>query len=123
MRVMLKSKIHRATITDTNMAYEGSIGIDSCLLREADLLPYEQVHVLDITNGSRFETYAVQEPEGSGRVAVYGAAARLVAPGDTVIILGYQVVTEEEARSIHPRVVHVDAANAPLTSTVASLSS
>ena len=71
MRVMLKSKIHRATITHTNMAYEGSIGLDSRLLREADLLPYEQVHVLDITNGNRFETYAIQEPEGSGRVVVY----------------------------------------------------
>lgn len=123
MRVMLKSKIHGATITETNLAYEGSIGIDDRLLREADLLPYEQVHVLDVTNGNRFETYAIQEPEGYGRVAVYGAAARLVAPGDTVIVLGYQVVTEEEAALVHPRIVHVDGANVPIVPIAISLSS
>ncbi|MPZ15526.1 MAG: aspartate 1-decarboxylase, partial [Chloroflexi bacterium] len=77
MRVMLKSKIHRATITETNLDYEGSIGIDAALLRRASLLPYEQVHVLNVTNGARFETYAIEEPAKSGRIVVYGAAAHL----------------------------------------------
>lgn len=114
LRIMLKSKIHRATVTHVDVDYEGSIGIDADLLDAADLLPFEQVHVLDITNGARFETYVMEEPAGCGRIALYGAAGRLVSPGDLVIILGYGVVTEGDARGMHPRVVHVDAHNALL---------
>lgn len=116
MRIVLKSKIHRVRVTDTDLDYEGSIGIDSRLMREADLLPYEQVHVLNVSNGARFETYVIEEPEGSGRVTVFGAAARLTARGDTLIILSYQVATEEEAQKASPRVILVDANNAPVTS-------
>lgn len=112
--MMLKSKIHRATITHTDVDYEGSIGIDMDLLRAADILPYEQVHVLDITSGNRFETYAMEEPAGSGRVGVYGAAARLVKPGDLVIVLGYRLLSEGEAGDALPRFVYVDARNALL---------
>lgn len=114
MRIILKSKIHRAVITDTDLNYEGSIGLDARLMAAADLLPYEQVHVLDITNGARFETYVIEEPADSGRVVIYGAAARLVVPGDLAIILSYQVMPEEEARAVEPRVVAVDARNTPL---------
>lgn len=115
MRIVLKSKIHRATITNTDLHYEGSIGIDASLLREADILPYEQVHVLDIDRGSRFETYAIEEPAGSGQIAIYGAAAQLVAPGDLVIIMSYQVVDDEAARAAQPRVVVVSSDNRPLS--------
>ncbi len=110
---MLKSKIHRATITVVDADYEGSIGIDARLLEAADILPFEQVHVLDITNGNRFETFAIPEPVGSGTIGVYGAAARLVARGDLVIILAYGLVAEDEARDVEPRLVFVNAANAP----------
>lgn len=114
MRIMLKSKIHRARITGTNVDYEGSIGIDAELLRAADLLPFEQVHVLDITNGHRFETYVIEGPAGSGCIEIYGAAARLVEPSDLVIILSYRLATEDEARAAQPQIVHVDAHNAPI---------
>ena len=117
---MLKSKIHRATVTDVNRDYEGSIGIDGELLRTVDLLPFEQVHVLDITNGNRFETYVIEEPEGSRRIGVYGAAAHLVAPGDLVIILAYNLVPEGEAADVHPRVLVLDASNKPRTVVVAA---
>ena len=117
---MLKSKIHRATVTDVNRDYEGSIGIDGELLRTVDLLPFEQVHVLDITNGNRFETYVIEEPEGSRRIGVYGAAAHLVAPGDLVIILAYNLIPEEEAADVHPRVLVLDASNKPRTVVVAA---
>ena len=109
MRIMLRSKIHRATITDCNIAYEGSITIDRKLLEEADILPYEQVQVLDIDNGARFTTYAIEG--GSGEICVNGAAARLVAPGDLVIILSYCHLKDEEARTFKPTIVHVDANN------------
>ena len=110
MRVMLKSKIHRARITDANIGYEGSISIDMKLMLEADILPYEQVHVLDVDNGSRFTTYAIEG--GSGEICVNGAAARLVAIGDTVIILSYCHLEEEEARNFTPKLVYVDSKNA-----------
>jgi aspartate 1-decarboxylase len=106
---MLKSKIHRATVTDANLNYEGSITVDEALLEAADILPYESVHVLDVNNGTRLQTYAI--PGGPGQVCINGAAARLVAPGDIVIVITYAQVSEEEARSIRPRVVHVDARN------------
>jgi aspartate 1-decarboxylase len=112
MRNMLKSKIHRATVTDANIDYEGSITIDRKLMAEADILPYEQVHVLNINNGARFSTYAIQGEEGSGEICLNGAAARLAAKGDLVIILTYCDVSEEEARDYKPRLVYVDAKNA-----------
>src|SRR4030042_4638536 len=107
MRMMLKSKIHRATVTDANINYEGSITIDSKLLKAADILPYEQVHVLNINNGARFTTYAIEGKEGSGDICLNGAAARLGVKGDVVIILTYAQVPEEEVKNYRPRVVHV----------------
>ncbi len=109
MRVMLKSKIHRARVTETNINYEGSISIDRKLMKEADIIPYEQVHVLDVNNGARFATYAIEG--GPGEICLNGAAARMVATGDTVIILTYTNVEEDEARSYAPRLVYVDANN------------
>ena len=109
MRIMLKSKIHRAHITDCNIDYEGSITIDRKLMEEADILPYEQVQVLDINNGSRFTTYAIEG--GPGEICVNGAAARLVSLGDLVIILSYCHLNDEEARTFRPKLVHVDASN------------
>ena len=112
MRIMLKSKIHRARVTDANIDYEGSITIDKKLLEEADILPYERVEVLNINNGARFSTYAIEGDRDSGEICLNGAAARLVARGDTVIILSYCHVAEAEARDFMPRLVYVDAKNA-----------
>lgn len=112
MRTMLKSKIHRATVTDANLDYEGSIAIDRLLMEAADILPYEMVHVLNVNNGARLQTYAIEGERGSGEICINGAAARLVSKGDTVIILSYIAVGEEEARSIEPKLVYVDEQNA-----------
>lgn len=112
MRIMLKSKIHRATVTDGNIDYEGSITIDKKLMAKADILPYEQVQVLNINTGARFNTYAIEGQEGSGDICLNGAAARLAVKGDTVIILSYCHVSDEEALNLTPKVVHVDAKNA-----------
>ena len=112
MRTMLKSKIHRATVTDANLGYEGSITIDRVLMEAADILPYEMVHVLNVNNGARLQTYAIEGERGSGEICINGAAARLVSKGDTVIILSYIAVGEEEARSIEPKLVYVDEQNA-----------
>lgn len=112
MRIMLKSKIHRAQITETNIDYEGSITIDTNLMEVADILPYEQVQVLNINNGARFATYAIEGEAGSGAICLNGAAARLAVKGDTVIILTYCHVEEEEARNFTPKLVYVDAQNA-----------
>ena len=111
MRTMLKSKIHRARVTDGNIAYEGSITIDKKLMEAADILPYEQVHILNINNGARFNTYAIEGKENSGEICLNGAAARLVAKGDIVIILTYHDVEEEGFQDYHPRLVYVDAQN------------
>jgi aspartate 1-decarboxylase len=111
MRTMLKSKIHRARVTDGNIAYEGSITIDKKLMEAADILPYEQVQILNINNGARFSTYAIEGKENGGDICLNGAAARLVAKGDIVIILTYCDVEEEKARNYHPRLVYVDAEN------------
>lgn len=111
MRSMLKSKIHRARVTDGNIAYEGSITIDKKLMEAADILPYEEVHILNINNGARFQTYAIEGPENEGDICLNGAAARLVARDDIVIILTYSDMSEEEARNYHPRLVYVDAQN------------
>lgn len=109
MRVMLKGKIHRATVTDCNVNYEGSITIDRKLMQAADILPYEQVHVLDVNSGARLSTYAIEGE--AGEICLNGAAARLVGKGDIVIILAYTDMTEEAARNHHPRLVYVDAKN------------
>ena len=114
MRIMLKSKIHRARITQLDIDYEGSITIDKGLMEEADILPYEQVQVLNLHNSARFATYAIEGERGSGEICINGAAARLVARGDKVIILAYKVVSDEEARSSHPSLVYVDESNEPL---------
>jgi aspartate 1-decarboxylase len=112
MRIMLKSKIHRAHVTEANIDYEGSITIDSKLMKEADILPYEEVHMLNVNNGARFSTYAIEGKEGEGEICVNGAAARLAMKGDIVIILTYNHVTDEEAPKVTPKVVHVDIQNA-----------
>ena len=112
MRIMLKSKIHRARVTDSNIDYEGSITIDKKLMAEADILPYEQVQVLNINNGARFSTYAIEGREDSGEICLNGAAARLAVKSDTVIILSYCHVSDEAAHNFTPKVVHVDAKNA-----------
>ncbi len=111
MRIMLKSKIHRVRITEANIDYEGSITIDKQLMEAADILPYEQVHVLDVNNGSRFTTYAIEGERGSGCICVNGAAARLVAKGDTAIILTYTNVEESETIGYQPKLVYVDVKN------------
>ena len=108
-RVMLKSKIHRATVTDCDLHYVGSITIDPELLEAADMLEYEQVHVVDVDNGARFETYAIEGERG--QICLNGAAARLVAPGDKVIIITYADYERAELESYVPRVVHVDGRN------------
>ena len=110
-RTMMKSKIHRATVTDANLNYVGSITVDTDLLEAADILPYEQVFVLNINTGARFETYAIEGPAGKGDICLNGAAARLAQPGDLVIVLTYAQYDEAEARGFEPTVVHVDASN------------
>jgi aspartate 1-decarboxylase len=110
-RRMLKSKIHRAVVTDANLHYVGSITIDPDLLEAADILEHEQVAVVDIDNGARFETYTIAGRRGSGDMCLNGAAARLVSPGDRVIVISYAEYDEAELRDHQPLVVHVDPAN------------
>jgi aspartate 1-decarboxylase len=110
-RQMLKSKIHRARITDSDLHYVGSITIDADLLDAADILEHELVHVLDVDNGARFETYTIAGERGSGEVKVNGAAARLVHTGDTVIVVSYAAYDERELESYEPTVVHVNSRN------------
>ena len=109
-RTMLKSKIHRATVTGSDLHYVGSITIDPDLLEAADILAHEQVHVVDVDNGARFETYTIAGERGSGTVQVNGAAARLVHRGDTIIVISYAQYDSAELRDHEPRVVHVEAA-------------
>jgi aspartate 1-decarboxylase len=111
MRVMLKSKIHRATVTQADLDYVGSVAIDTALMEAADLLEGEQVVIADITNGARLETYVIPAPRGSGTITINGAAAHLVHQGDLVIIMSYSMLDDAEARAWKPRVVHVDASN------------
>jgi aspartate 1-decarboxylase len=115
MRTMLKSKIHRARVTDANIDYEGSVTIDRNLMAAADILPYEEVHVLNINNGARFTTYAIEGEAGSGDICLNGAAARLAVKGDLVIILTYTQVPEEQLENYHPRLVFVNEKNAIVT--------
>ena len=110
-RTMLKSKIHRARVTDCDLHYIGSITVDPLLLEAADILAHEQVAVLDIDNGARFETYTIEGERGSGELKLNGAAARLVARGDTVIVISYASYDEAELERYAPTVVHVDADN------------
>ena len=111
MRTMLKGKIHRARVTDANLHYEGSVTLDPVLMEAADLLPYEQVHLLNIDNGNRLTTYVIEGERGSGQVVVNGAAAHLIHRGDTIIILSYVALPDDEARRLEPRLVYVDEAN------------
>jgi aspartate 1-decarboxylase len=108
---MLKSKIHRATVTQADLHYVGSVTLDRDLMDAADLLPGEQVVIVDIDNGARLETYVIEGPRGSGVIGINGAAARLVHEGDLVIIISYATVTDAEARTLRPKVVFVDADN------------
>ncbi|MEA2171245.1 MAG: aspartate 1-decarboxylase [Solirubrobacteraceae bacterium] len=110
-RTMLKSKIHRATVTASDLHYVGSITIDPDLLEAADILEHEQVAVVDVDNGARFETYTIVGERGSGEIQVNGAAARLVHDGDTIIVISYAQYTREELEHYEPRVVHVDREN------------
>ena len=111
MRIMMKSKIHRATVTQADLDYVGSVTLDAALMEAADLLEGEQVAIVDITNGARIETYAIPGERGSGVIGINGAAAHLVHPGDLVIIMSYALVTDAEARALEPKVVHVDEKN------------
>jgi aspartate 1-decarboxylase len=114
MRHMLKSKLHRAVVTEANLDYEGSITIDAELMTAVDILPYEQVEVYNITNGDRFTTYAIEGPAASGIICINGAAAHRATVGDRVIVCAYRTVRDEEAPSVAPRVVVLDEANRPL---------
>ena len=111
MRIMMKSKIHRATVTQADLHYVGSVTLDAKLMEAADLLEGEQVAIVDITNGARLETYVIEGQRGSGVIGINGAAAHLVQPGDLVIIISYAGMEDAQARSFRPRVVHVDDKN------------
>ena len=113
-RTLFKSKIHRATVTGTDLDYEGSISLDRDLIEAADLLPSEKVQVLNLSTGDRLETYVIEAPPGSGEVRLNGPAARTALPGDRVIVVSYAEYDEEEARQHRPRVVRVDADNRPV---------
>jgi aspartate 1-decarboxylase len=107
----MKSKIHRATVTQADLDYVGSVTLDAALMEAADLLDGEQVAIVDVTNGARIETYVIPGPRGSGVIGINGAAAHLVHPGDLVIIMSYAMLDDAEARALKPRVVHVDGRN------------
>ena len=111
LRTVCRSKIHGATVTEANIHYTGSLTVDAQLMRAADLVPYEQVHVVDITNGARVVTYCIEGPPGSGTICVNGAAARLVTAGDQIIILAYAHVTSEELEQLAPKIVMLDEQN------------
>lgn len=108
---LMKAKIHRATVTEADLEYEGSITVDRSLLQESGILPYEQVHVYDVNNGNRFVTYAIEAPAQSGTICVNGAAARLVQKGDRLIIVAYAQMSDEEAKTYKPRVLLMDEGN------------
>ncbi len=110
-RFMLNSKIHRAKITDANLHYEGSLSLDLCLIEAANLLPFEKIEVYNVSNGARFSTYVIPAPRYSGEVRLNGAAARLGAPGDLIIIASYALYEEEELKEYKPILVYVDENN------------
>ncbi|MEV5505678.1 aspartate 1-decarboxylase [Streptomyces orinoci] len=111
-RTMMKSKIHRATVTQADLHYVGSLTIDGDLMAAADLLPGEKVDIVDINNGARLSTYVIEGPRGSGVIGINGAAARLISPGDLVIVIAYGSMDDAEAKTFEPRVVFVDERNA-----------
>ncbi|TQS25766.1 aspartate 1-decarboxylase [Microbispora sp. KK1-11] len=113
-RTLMKSKIHRATVTQADLHYVGSVTIDADLMAEADLVEGEKVDIVDIDNGNRLSTYVIEGPAGSGVIGINGAAARLISVGDLVIIIAYALVAEEEVKALKPRVVFVDKDNKPL---------
>ncbi|TYP77725.1 aspartate 1-decarboxylase [Paenibacillus methanolicus] len=113
-RTMMKSKIHRATVTEANLNYVGSITIDEDLMELADIWANEKVQIVNNNNGARLETYVITGPRGSGVICLNGAAARLVQPGDNIIIISYGMMTEEEARQYKPKIVLMDAGNKPV---------
>lgn len=110
-RYMMKSKVHRATVTGADLDYEGSIGIDEALMESADLLPNEKVDVYNITNGERFSTYVIPEQKNSGAMVLNGAAARRATVGDLIIVVSYCMMEEKEARGLSPRIIMVDEHN------------
>jgi aspartate 1-decarboxylase len=110
-RTMMKSKIHRATVTQADLHYVGSVTVDEDLMDASDLLPNEQVDIVDITNGARLTTYVIPGERGTGVIGINGAAARLVQPGDLVILISYAMVDDVDVKAFEPRVVHVDEAN------------
>ncbi|MFP5254665.1 MAG: aspartate 1-decarboxylase [Acidimicrobiia bacterium] len=120
-RRMMKSKIHRATVTDANLHYVGSITVDRDLMDAADLLEYEQVAVVDVDNGARLETYVIEGARGSGDICLNGAAARLVSPGDRVIIISYADYEQAELEGYEPTIVHVDRSNREVDALTAEL--
>ncbi len=120
-RRMMKSKIHRATVTDANLNYVGSITIDTDLMEAADLLEWEQVAIVDIDNGNRFETYVIPGAAGSGAMCLNGAAARLVHPGDRIIVISYADYDQSELESFEPAIVHVDRSNRAITEELAQI--
>ncbi|GAA1954352.1 aspartate 1-decarboxylase [Nocardioides panacihumi] len=115
LRTMMKSKIHRATVTQADLHYVGSVTVDEDLLEASDILPGELVHIVDVTNGARLETYTIAGERGSGVIGINGAAAHLVHPGDIVILIAYAQLTTEEAKELQPHVVFVDADNRVVT--------
>ena len=120
-RRMMKSKIHRATVTDADLHYVGSITVDRDLMDDADLMEFEQVAVVDVDNGARLETYVIEGERGSGDICLNGAAARLVAPGDRVIIISYADYDDADLEGYEPRVVHVGRGNRPIDALPAEL--
>ena len=120
-RRMMKSKIHRATVTDANLNYVGSITIDTDLMEAADLLEWEQVAIVDIDNGNRFETYVIPGAAGSGAMCLNGAAARLVHPGDRIIVISYGDYDQSELEGFEPAIVHVDRTNHAITEELAQI--
>jgi aspartate 1-decarboxylase len=114
LRIMCKSKINRAKVTKRELHYSGSIGIDKALLEASNILPNEMVQVLNVNNGSRFETYVIEEPKGSGTIALYGPAVYQGKEGDLVIIISYCMVEEKETRSMTPKMISVDSRNAAI---------
>lgn len=120
-RTLLKSKIHRATVTEANLHYEGSMTLDTDLMAAADLVDYERIDIYDITNGQRLSTYVIPGEAGSGTICINGAAARLVNPGDLVIIASYAEYTEAEIAQHQPQIVQVDGANRLIPAVVGSL--
>lgn len=110
-RTLLKSKIHRAVVTTADLNYEGSLGLDEDLIEASGLVPYEKVHIYNVSNGARFSTYIIKEPRGSRKVAIYGAAAHKARPDDLLIIAAYAIFDEAEIEGWKPKVIHVDSEN------------